>query len=115
MDGRRVQGVAARRVKTRSPRRLAPGECLEGGGIGPGTSDERAGGREPRRGGDGRSRRLQRLLRGDIGLDARGCTPHPPAQERAMTFGSISRRAWMAALVAVVAASVAMSATAVAG
>ena len=32
-----------------------------------------------------------------------------------MTLGSISRRAWMAALVAVVAASVAMSATAVAG
>ena len=31
-----------------------------------------------------------------------------------MTLGSISRRAWMAALVAVVAASVAMSATAVA-
>ena len=32
-----------------------------------------------------------------------------------MTLGSISRRAWMAALVAVVAASVALSATAVAG
>src|SRR5262245_49151282 len=43
------------------------------------------------------------------------CTNSPAGEERTMTLGSISRRAWMAALVAVVAASVAMSATAVAG
>lgn len=50
-----------------------------------------------------------------IGLEARGCTPTPTAKEPTMTSGSISRGAWLAALVAVVAACVAVSATALAG